>query len=89
MKLFDQFLNGIKFQFRPGTADERYPHGLIINISIKMENMHLNATVQTIIQCRPVTNTQHSCMLRLAEKDINSIHPVGRESACQNRKHGD
>ena len=49
MELFYQFLNRVKLQFGTGTTDKRYPHRLIIDIFIKMENMHLNATISTII----------------------------------------
>ena len=59
MELRYQFAYGIELQLRAGTADERQPHRLIVNISVKIEDMHLDATVYAIIQRRAVTDTQH------------------------------
>ena len=63
MELRYQFVYGIELQFRTSATNEGQPHGLIVNISIKIKDMHLNATVYAIIQCRAVADTQHPRML--------------------------
>ena len=57
MEVRYQFVYGIELQVRAGTADKRQPHRLIVNISVKIEDMHLDAMVYAIIQRRAVTDT--------------------------------
>ena len=45
MELCYQFVYGIELQFRTGATNEGQSHGLIVNVSIKIKDMHLNATV--------------------------------------------
>ena len=78
MELRYQFVYGIELQFRTSATNEGQPHGLIVNISIKIKDMHLNATVYAIIQCRAVADTQHPRMLFPAKENINGIYPVSR-----------
>lgn len=78
MELRYQFVYGIELQFRTSATNEGQPHGLIVNVSIKIKDMHLNATVYAIIQCRAVADTQHPRMLFPAKENINGIYPVSR-----------
>lgn len=78
MELRYQFIYGIELQFRTSATNEGQPHGLIVNVSIKIKDMHLNATVYAIIQCRAVADTQHPHMLFPAKENINGIYPVSR-----------
>ena len=87
MELRYQFVYGIELQLRAGTADERQPHRLIVNISVKIEDMHLDATVYAIIQRRAITDTQHSRMLLLTEKDINGVYSVSRNQFSESLTH--
>ena len=72
MELRYQFIYGIELQFRTSATNEGQPHGLIVNVSIKIKNMHLNATVYAIIQCRAVADTQHPRMLFPAKENTPS-----------------
>lgn len=83
MELRYQFVYGIELQFRTSATNEGQPHGLIVNVSIKIKDMHLNATVYAIIQCRAVADTQHPRMLFPAKENINGIYPVSRNQFSQ------
>ena len=66
MKLYYQLLYRTELQFGTGTAHECHPHGLIVNISVKTEDMHLDAAVHTIVQGRAEADAQHSRILLLS-----------------------
>src|SRR3712207_9323018 len=74
----NKLVDGVELQFGTRTLDERQPDGLVVNIGIKMKNIHLDGAMRPVADGGTYAYVQHSFVPFPVEIYPYGIHSVGR-----------
>jgi phage antirepressor YoqD-like protein len=78
MKLRYQSFNPIELQLRTEIFYKREPDKFIVNIGMKMEDIHFYRTFGTIPYRGTSTDIEHTIISMPVERDMNCIDTIGR-----------